>query len=63
LYIIQDRANSAKDAVYAEGLREKISRAKEILDSIEADGSWGVHNLKYTEAMLLRANEIITEED
>ncbi len=62
MYIIQDRASSAKDMAYAEELKDKISRAKEILDSIEADGSWGVHNLKYTEAMLSKANEILTEE-
>jgi nitrate/TMAO reductase-like tetraheme cytochrome c subunit len=40
---------------------EKITQAKELVDSVEADGSWGVHNFKYTEAILLKANEIISE--
>jgi len=40
-------------------LKEKIAQAKELVDSVEADGSWGVHNFKYTEAILLKANEII----
>ena len=42
-------------------LKEKIAQAKELVDSVEADGSWGVHNFKYTEAILLKANEIIIE--
>ncbi|MBW7990795.1 MAG: hypothetical protein FVQ84_12380 [Planctomycetes bacterium] len=42
-------------------LKEKIAQAKELVDSVEADGSWGVHNFKYTEAILLKANEIISE--
>ncbi|MEK7996132.1 MAG: NapC/NirT family cytochrome c [Planctomycetota bacterium] len=40
-------------------LRDKTEQARLILDSIVADGSWGVHNFKYTEAMLVRAEEII----
>ena len=42
-------------------LKEKIAQAKELVDSVEADGSWGVHNFKYTEAILLKANEVISE--
>jgi hypothetical protein len=41
--------------------RAHVSRAGDILDSIEADGSWGVHNLKYTEALLRQVNEMINE--
>ncbi|MCP4607451.1 MAG: hypothetical protein GY845_01870 [Planctomycetes bacterium] len=40
---------------------EKISQAKELVDSVEADGSWGVHNFKYTESILRKAEEIISE--
>jgi len=40
---------------------EKITQAKELVDSVEADGSWGVHNFKYTESILRKANEIISE--
>ncbi len=41
-------------------LRDSVTQARLILESISADGSWGVHNFKYTEAMLLRADEIIS---
>ena len=40
---------------------EKISQAKELVDSVKADGSWGVHNFKYTESILRKAEEIINE--
>jgi hypothetical protein len=42
-------------------LKEKTTQAKELIDSVEADGSWGVHNFKYTESILLKADEIISE--
>jgi hypothetical protein len=41
-------------------LREKIGQARLILESVTSDGSWGVHNFKYTEAMLTRAEEIVS---
>ncbi|MBC8378144.1 MAG: NapC/NirT family cytochrome c [Planctomycetes bacterium] len=45
---------SDKDkSVYA----DKINQARAILESVKADGSWGVHNLKYTESLLLKAKE------
>ena len=40
-------------------LTEKAKQARIILDSVELDGSWGVHNFKYAEAMLLKINGII----
>jgi hypothetical protein len=43
------------------GLKETIDQAQSILDSILSDGSWGVHNFKYTEALLRRADEIVSE--
>jgi hypothetical protein len=45
----------------AKELKLKIEQAKELVDSVEADGSWGVHNFKYTESILLKANEIISQ--
>jgi integrase len=39
----------------------RVKQARSILESVSSDGSWGVHNFKYIEAMLLKANEIITE--
>jgi hypothetical protein len=44
----------------AQRLRGKLEQARLILQSVSADGSWGVHNFKYTEAMLLRAEEIVS---
>jgi hypothetical protein len=41
--------------------QKQIDRAKELLASIEADGSWGVHNLKYTEALLRQVNESVNQ--
>jgi formate-dependent nitrite reductase cytochrome c552 subunit len=43
--------------------QQRITKAKEILDSIEADGSWGVHNLKYTEALLRQVNDMINQSE
>jgi len=42
-------------------LYDKVQEARRILESVAADGSWGVHNFKYTEALLRRANEIANE--
>jgi formate-dependent nitrite reductase cytochrome c552 subunit len=42
-------------------LKEKIAQAKELIDSVEADGSWGVHNFKYTESILRKADEMISD--
>jgi hypothetical protein len=44
----------------AQRLRDSVTQARLILESVAADGSWGVHNFKYTEAMLLAADEIIS---
>jgi nitrate/TMAO reductase-like tetraheme cytochrome c subunit len=58
---LQNRAQFEADKQVAEILQERARQAKLLLESVEADGSWGVHNLKYTEAMLMKANKIITE--
>jgi len=41
-------------------LKESIDEAQSILDSISSDGSWGVHNFKYAEALLRRADELVS---
>ncbi|MDH4202817.1 MAG: NapC/NirT family cytochrome c [Phycisphaerae bacterium] len=41
--------------------QDKFARARSILESVKADGSWGVHNLKYTESLLLDAKQILNE--
>ncbi|KPK42333.1 MAG: hypothetical protein AMJ65_07785 [Phycisphaerae bacterium SG8_4] len=42
---------------------DRARQARAILESVANDGSWGVHNFKYTEAMLNRANEIVSSAD
>jgi hypothetical protein len=42
-------------------LNARVTEARAILESVSFDGSWGVHNFKYTEKMLLSAKELINE--
>lgn len=58
---VEASSDAADIEVSSELYQRNVKRAHEILDSVKADGSWGVHNLKYTEAMLLQANKLITE--
>ncbi len=58
---LEDRTRLGADKQETEKLQDRISEAKVLLDSVAADGSWGVHNLKYTEAMLMKANKIVME--
>jgi hypothetical protein len=58
---LEERARLESNEQLAQKLSDKAKQARSILESVSSDGSWGVHNLKYTEAMLLKANEIITE--
>ncbi len=39
---------------------QRVGQARSILDSIRYDGSWGVHNFKYTEALLLEADKMVS---
>ncbi len=43
----------------AQRYAQTLAQVRSILKSVEADGSWGVHNLKYTEDLLLKANQLI----
>ena len=53
------RAEVATDDTKKRAMAGRITEAQELLDKVEADGSWGVHNFKYTEALLLKANDVI----
>ncbi|MHC4159771.1 MAG: NapC/NirT family cytochrome c [Planctomycetota bacterium] len=55
------RARFESNEQLAQKLSNRAGQARSILDSVLSDGSWGVHNLKYTEAMLLKANKMIIE--
>ncbi|UCF14723.1 MAG: NapC/NirT family cytochrome c [Phycisphaerales bacterium] len=56
---LQQRAQLDTDPQSAQKSLERVKQARAILESVANDGSWGVHNFKYTEAMLLRANELV----
>jgi nitrate/TMAO reductase-like tetraheme cytochrome c subunit len=58
---LEERAQAEADRQSKQGLYDKINQARSILESVSSDGSWGVHNFKYTEAMLLKANSIVTK--
>ena len=58
---LEARAQAASNQDVAQRLRRNAEQARMILRSVSADGSWGVHNFKYTEAMLLRADELVNE--
>ncbi|UCC97825.1 MAG: NapC/NirT family cytochrome c [Phycisphaerales bacterium] len=57
---LEAQAQVQSDEETVKKLRDKIGQARAILESVTSDGSWGVHNFKYTEAMLARAEEIVS---
>lgn len=58
---IKTRAASTSNQQTASKLKQSIEQAQSILESVSADGSWGVHNFKYTEALLIEADKILSE--
>lgn len=58
---IKTRAKSTTNEQTASKLNQSIEQAQSILESVSADGSWGVHNFKYTEALLIEADKIVNE--
>ena len=61
LELLKDRAKITTNQKTAAKLNQSIEQAQSILESVLADGSWGVHNFKYTEALLLEADKIVNE--
>ncbi len=59
--ILEQRAELETDEQLTQEHQSKIKQVRSILESVSSDGSWGVHNFKYTEAMLLEANEVLSE--
>ncbi len=58
--MFEQRAGLETDEQLAQEFQDKVKQARSILESVSSDGSWGVHNFKYTEAMLLKASEIVS---
>jgi len=56
--ILEDLARAQGDGGQNQELRRRAAEARSILDSVSYDGSWGVHNFKYTESLLLEAEKI-----
>lgn len=61
LTVLEQRSQYETNKQQLQKLNESIRQANSILESVVFDGSWGVHNFKYTEAMLLKADKIITQ--
>jgi hypothetical protein len=59
--MLAQRAELETDEQIAQELQGKVKQVRSVLESVSSDGSWGVHNFKYTEAMLLQANEVLNE--
>ncbi|MCP4712190.1 MAG: hypothetical protein GY869_26500, partial [Planctomycetes bacterium] len=60
---LEAKALEETDEELARGMLDLVNRAREILNAVVADGSWGVHNLKYTEAMLVRVRDLVRDYD
>jgi hypothetical protein len=58
---LKDIEKNTTNEQTAAKLNQSIEQAQSIIESVSADGSWGVHNFKYTEALLLEADKIISE--
>lgn len=58
--MLEQRAELETDEQLAQEFQGKVKQVRSILKSVSSDGSWGVHNFKYTEEMLLKANEIVS---
>ncbi len=58
----EDLAKAQTDPARAADYRGRAQQARSVLDSIAADGSWGVHNFKYTEALLLEVEKTISSQ-
>ncbi|MCL5279936.1 MAG: NapC/NirT family cytochrome c [Planctomycetes bacterium] len=53
-------ALTRKDNGQAQEFNQRVRQARSILELIRYDGSWGVHNFKYTEALLLEADKMVS---
>ena len=58
--MFEQRAGLETDEQLVQEFQDKVKQARSILELVSSDGSWGVHNFKYTEAMLLKASEIVS---
>jgi len=56
---IEQLARLETNQQLAQKSKDRAEQARAILESVANDGSWGVHNFKYTEAMLNKANGIV----
>ena len=54
------RAAVETDPGRSQDANRRVREAQSVLDSIQYDGSWGVHNFKYTEALLLEADKMVS---
>ena len=55
----ENRLDQQIDSNNLEELSLRLGKARKIMEAVIDDGSWGVHNLKYTESMLLEAKDLV----
>jgi hypothetical protein len=60
--MVESRLTVESNSELLKKFKGKISQARSILEAVSSDGSKGVHNFKYTEAMLRKADRIVTED-
>ena len=57
----EERVRFETDKEQTLKINARAAEARAILESVSSDGSWGVHNFKYTETMLLKARDLVNE--
>lgn len=59
LAVLEEQLRKEMDSETKASLGKRVAAARSILESIASDGSWGVHNFKYAESILLEARAIV----
>jgi len=59
---LEAREKVLDDGPEKQDIAKRIAVAQSVLNSVSADGSWGVHNFKYTEALLLEAEKVLNNQ-
>ena len=60
---LDEKSQNELDETLLAVMRQKINRTRQLLKLVADDGSWGVHNLKYTETILKNAKAVLTEKE
>ena len=58
---VQAEVSAFDGATLSDEQAAKVDEARALLDLVRIDGSWGVHNPAYTQSLLERARERLSE--